>query len=87
MSMAAVETLTCFKAYDVRGKLGSQLSENVVYRIGRTYAKHVVIGCDIRKSSESLKQAVANGLMDAGVDVIDIGITGTEEIYSCRFSS
>ena len=34
MSMADVEALTCFKAYDVRGKLGSQLSENIVYRIG-----------------------------------------------------
>jgi phosphomannomutase len=88
--MDVVDTLTCFKAYDVRGKLGSELNEDIAYRIGRAYAqhlnaKHVVIGCDIRKSSESLKQAVANGLMDAGVDVIDIGMTGTEEIYFAAF--
>jgi phosphomannomutase/phosphomannomutase/phosphoglucomutase len=88
--MAVVDTLTCFKAYDVRGKLGSELNEDIAYRIGQAYAQHlnakrVVIGCDIRKSSESLKQAVANGLMAAGVDVIDIGMTGTEEIYFAAF--
>ena len=82
--------LTCFKAYDVRGKLRSELNEDIAYRIGRAYAQHlnakrVVIGCDIRNSSELLKQAVANGLMDAGVDVIDIGMTGTEEIYFAAF--
>lgn len=88
--MAAAESLTCFKAYDVRGKLGSELNEDIAYRIGRAYAQHlnakrVAVGCDIRKSSESLKQALANGLMDAGVDVIDIGMTGTEEIYFAAF--
>ena len=88
--MAAVESLACFKAYDVRGKLGVELNEDIAYRIGRAYAQHlnakrVVVGCDIRKSSESLKQALAKGLMDAGVDVIDIGMTGTEEIYFAAF--
>lgn len=90
MTMAVAESLTCFKAYDVRGKLGSELNEDIVYRIGRAYAQHlnakcVVVGCDIRKSSDSLKQALTNGLMDAGVDVIDIGMTGTEEIYFAAF--
>ncbi len=81
-----MEKLRCFKAYDIRGQLGSELNEEIAYRIGRATgqflaAKTMAVGGDIRLSSESLKQAVANGLMDAGVDVIDIGMTGTEEIY------
>ncbi|KIZ34473.1 phosphomannomutase, partial [Raoultella ornithinolytica] len=79
-------TLTCFKAYDIRGKLGEELNEEIAYRIGRAYGeylkpKKMVLGGDVRLTSESLKLALAQGLMDAGTDVIDIGITGTEEIY------
>ena len=78
--------LTCFKAYDIRGKLGEELNEDIAYRIGRAYGEYlspqeVVIGGDIRLTSEALKQSLAEGLMDAGVDVIDLGMTGTEEIY------
>ncbi|HEM8819864.1 TPA: phosphomannomutase CpsG [Raoultella planticola] len=78
--------LSCFKAYDIRGKLGDELNEDVAYRIGRAYGeylkpKEIVLGGDVRLTSESLKLALANGLQDAGVDVIDIGLTGTEEIY------
>lgn len=78
--------LTCFKAYDIRGQLGTQIDEQIVYDIGRAYAeilkpKTVVVGGDARATSESLKQSVAEGLRDAGVDVIDIGMVGTEEIY------
>jgi len=83
-------SLTCFKAYDIRGKLGTELTEEIAYRIGRAYAeyinpKYVVLGADIRHSSEGLKMALANGLMDGGVDVIDIGMTGTEEVYFATF--
>jgi phosphomannomutase/phosphomannomutase/phosphoglucomutase len=83
-------TLSCFKAYDIRGKLGDELNEDIAYRIGRAYAQHqnakrVVVGGDVRLTSESLKQALANGLMDGGADVIDIGMTGTEEIYFAAF--
>ena len=79
-------SLTCFKAYDIRGKLGEELNEDIVYRIGRAFAqfiqpKTVVVGGDVRLTSEALKMALANGLRDQGVDVIDIGMTGTEEIY------
>ena len=79
-------TLTCFKAYDIRGKLGEELNEEIVYRIGRAYArflkpKTIVVGGDMRLTSESLKQALARGLQDEGADVIDIGLCGTEEIY------
>lgn len=79
-------SLTCFKAYDIRGKLGDELNEDIVYRIGRAYAqflkpKTVVVGGDVRLTSKTLKGALSNGLRDEGVDVIDIGMAGTEEIY------
>jgi phosphomannomutase/phosphomannomutase/phosphoglucomutase len=85
-----MKSLTCFKAYDVRGKLGEELNEEIAYRIGRAFAqqqnaKRVVVGGDIRHTSESLKLALAKGLMDAGADVIDLGMTGTEEIYFAAF--
>ena len=82
--------LTCFKAYDIRGKLGTELNEDIAYKIGRAYGqiyqpKSVVIGCDIRSSSEALKQATIKGLNDAGVNVLDLGMTGTEEVYFGAF--
>ncbi len=78
--------LTCFKAYDVRGRVPDQLNEDIAYRIGRAYAAvinpgTVVVGHDIRLSSESIKAALTEGLRDSGVDVFDIGLCGTEEIY------
>jgi phosphomannomutase len=78
--------LTCFKAYDIRGQLGTELNEEVAYRIGRAFAeflqpKNVVLGGDVRLTSEELKQALARGICDTGADVIDIGVVGTEEIY------
>ena len=78
--------LSCFKAYDIRGKLGDELNNDIAYRIGRAYGEYlkpekVVVGGDIRLTSSDLKEALAEGLMDAGVDVIDLGMTGTEEIY------
>ncbi|CAI0963633.1 Phosphomannomutase/phosphoglucomutase [Serratia fonticola] len=81
-----MKKLTCFKAYDVRGKLGEELNEDIAYRIGRAYGeflkpKTIVLGSDVRLTSESLKLALAKGLQDAGIDVIDIGMTGTEEVY------
>jgi len=83
---ANAATLTCFKAYDIRGQLGTELNEDIAYRVGRAFGdflkpKTVVVGGDVRETSEELKLALANGLQDAGVDVIDIGMVGTEEIY------
>ncbi|WP_371334954.1 phosphomannomutase CpsG [Klebsiella quasipneumoniae] len=80
------ETLKCFKAYDIRGKLGEELNEEIAYRIGRAYGeylkpKQMVLGGDVRLTSEGLKLALAKGLQDAGTDVLDIGLAGTEEIY------
>jgi phosphomannomutase len=59
--------LTCFKAYDIRGQLGSELNEDIAYAIGRAFAieiqpKKVVVGGDIRLTSEQLKLALAKGL-------------------------
>jgi len=78
--------LTCFKAYDIRGELGTELNEEIAYRIGFAFAeflqpKTVVVGGDIRDTSEALKLSFAQGVLDFGADVIDIGLCGTEEIY------
>ncbi|MBT5483399.1 MAG: phosphomannomutase [Gammaproteobacteria bacterium] len=78
--------ITCFKAYDVRGRIPDQLNEEIAYRIGQAYAafikpKEVVVGFDIRLSSKSLCEALIRGLTDSGVDVSNIGQCGTEEIY------
>lgn len=80
------DELTCFKAYDVRGQVPGQLNEDIARRIGRAYARvinpgRVVVGHDIRLTSEAIKGALVTGLREAGVDVLDIGLCGTEEIY------
>jgi phosphomannomutase len=84
------QDLSCFKAYDVRGRVPDQLNEDIAYRIGRAYADviqptSVAVGYDIRLSSPSLCEALGRGLRDAGVDVLSIGQCGTEEIYFAAF--
>lgn len=83
-------TLSCFKAYDVRGRIPDHLNEDIAYRIGCAYAtylqpKKVVVGYDIRLTSQQLCQALTNGLRSQGVDVYNIGQCGTEEIYFSTF--
>ncbi|MDF1621698.1 phosphomannomutase [Pseudothioclava nitratireducens] len=78
--------LNCFKAYDIRGRLGIDLDDNIAYRIGAAFAvalnaKTVVLGRDVRASSEALSKSVAQGLIDQGCDVLDLGLSGTEEMY------
>ena len=78
--------LTCFKAYDIRGEIGVNIDEGVAYRVGRAAAQHlgaksVVIGFDARETSPAFAAAAARGAMDAGADVSDIGMAGTEEMY------
>jgi phosphomannomutase len=80
------DPITCFKAYDVRGRVPDQLNEDIARRIGRGFAEvikptSVVVGHDIRLTSPALKGAVIDGLREQGVNVIDIGLCGTEEIY------
>ena len=77
---------SCFKAYDIRGKVPEQLSANLAYEIARAFAaelapKTVVVGYDIRLESPKIASAVRLGLLVSGVDVINIGLCGTEEVY------
>ena len=78
--------INCFKAYDIRGRLGLDLDENIAYRIGAAFsvalgAKKVVLGRDVRASSEKLAKSVAKSLIDQGCEVFDLGLSGTEEMY------
>jgi len=78
--------LTCFKSYDIRGRLGHDLDAGIAHRIGRAFADvmtpgTVVLGRDCRASSLDLQDALAAGLMEGGADVADIGLCGTEEVY------
>jgi phosphomannomutase len=82
--------LSCFKAYDVRGRVGDELDEDLVRRIGRAYARflnptRVAVGYDIRNSSPDLARALADGLAEAGVNIVDIGRCGTEQVYFATF--
>lgn len=84
--------ITCFKAYDIRGRVPEQLNEEVAYRIGRAFAeylsaKKVVVGHDIRLTSAALTDALVDGITDAGADVLHIGQCGTEEVYFATFNN
>ena len=84
--------ISCFKAYDVRGRVPDQLNEDIAYRIGRAFtaflsAKKIVVGHDIRISSPSLTDALIDGITDAGADVLHIGECGTEEVYFAAFNN
>ncbi len=81
-----MEKLNSFKAYDIRGKVPSELNPDLAYKIGRVFAKQVnankvVVGYDIRKTSIELSEALIQGLTDAGSNVVNIGLCGTEMIY------
>ena len=78
--------LSCFKAYDLRGRIPDQLNPELAYAIGRAYAtwlkpKKVIVGEDIRLTSPALAEALTDGLLASGVDVYRIGECGTEEVY------
>ena len=75
-----------FKAYDVRGLYPAELDEDGAYRIGRAYVEHfeprsIAVGRDMRLSSPSMASAVIDGAADAGADIVDIGLVGTEMVY------
>jgi phosphomannomutase len=83
--------LSCFKAYDVRGRIPDELNDTLAYQIGQAYAafvkpKKVAVGRDIRQSSSELQAALVGGLTDSGVEVADIGLCGTEGVYFATFS-
>lgn len=75
-----------FKAYDIRGKVPEEVNAEMAYRVGQAYAaifeaKKVAVGHDIRLSGPALRAALVQGLTEAGCDVVDIGVCGTEQIY------
>ena len=79
-------TKAAFKAYDIRGRVPEELNEELAYRVGRVFAQmyaaeKVVVGRDVRLSSEKLTQAVCEGLSDGGCEVLNIGLCGTEMVY------
>lgn len=79
-------TLTCFKAYDVRGELGVNFDATIAYRIGCAVAQHfqaknIVTGFDVRETSPELATATMRGICDAGSNILSIGLAGTEEMY------
>jgi len=80
------KTLTCFKAYDIRGRIGIDIDQDVAYRVGRAVAQHleaksIVVGYDARSTNAEYAAAVGRGVCDAGADVLTIGMAGTEEMY------
>ena len=85
-----MNSLPCFKAYDIRGRVPEDLDTHIAYRLGRAFARRfearrVVLGRDVRDSSESLQRALALGLEAEGARVTDIGLCGTEEVYFATF--
>lgn len=83
--------LDSFKAYDIRGRIPDEINESLAYDIGRAYAafvkpKRVALGYDIRLSSPQLARAASRGLTDSGVDVLDIGLCGSEGSYFATFA-
>lgn len=86
-----LSNLSCFKTYDVRGKVPEELDEDLAFKIGLAYAQElqpdtVAVGRDVRLSSPELCSALISGLVEGGVAVKDIGLCGTEEIYHAVFS-
>ncbi len=90
--MTSKTSLTCFKNNDIRGIVDVDLNEEVIHQIGRAFGLYlmtnstlsgssVIVGRDNRFSSERYKEVFVDGLMLSGIDVIDIGVTGTEEVY------
>ena len=77
---------TIFKAYDVRGIYGENLTDAVAYRIGRAAALYlnvpeIAVGRDMRLSSPQLADALLHGIVDQGVNAIDLGMTTTDGLY------
>jgi phosphomannomutase len=75
-----------FKAYDVRGIYPTELDEDGAYAVGRAYVEHfeprkVAVGRDMRLSASQMAAAVIDGVADAGADVLDLGMVGTEMVY------
>lgn len=87
----SIEIPACFKAYDIRGRVPDELNPDLARNIGRAFAhvfqpREIAVGHDIRLSSPELTTALIEGLRESGVDVLRLGLCGTEEIYHAAFS-
>lgn len=85
-----MSSLPCFKAYDIRGRVPEELNGDIAFRLGCAYAqrfapKRVALGMDVRHSSPALLESLAHGLVSQGVEVLDLGLCGTEEVYFAAF--
>jgi len=79
-----------FKAYDVRGRVPEDLDVDLAYQVGLSLCgflspNQVAVGRDVRLSSNDITQALIAGLTEAGADVLDLGICGTEQVYFAAF--
>src|SRR5579872_5171501 len=84
--MQARVDLDIFKSYDIRGVYPTQLDETAAERIGRAFVQYlgvpiVAVGRDMRQSSQALFEAFARGVNRQGADVVDLGLTSTDELY------
>jgi phosphomannomutase/phosphomannomutase/phosphoglucomutase len=87
---AEAKRLPAFKAYDIRGRIPDEVNGGMATRIGRAFAtflhpRRVVVGHDIRLSSPELAHSLSEGLLESGVEVLDIGLCGTEMVYFATF--
>ena len=78
--------MSIYKAYDIRGVFGSELTVDAAWRIGRCLpgllrARRVLVGRDARRSSPALRDALCRGLVEAGADVDDLGLATTPMVY------
>ena len=86
-----LNSLPCFKAYDIRGRVPSELNLELTRHIGLAFAAEfspetVCVGHDMRLSSRDMALVLMTALEDGGVNVIDLGLCGTEEVYHATFS-
>jgi phosphomannomutase len=85
-----MNSLPSFKAYDIRGRVPDELNAEIAFRLGCAYAgrftpRRVALGRDVRHSSPALLEALAHGLTSQGVEVLDLDLCGTEEVYFAAF--
>ena len=77
--------MTIFRAYDIRGVFGEDLTLEIAENIGKAYGTYVdgdvVLGVDNRISSEPLKKSLIRGLVSTGTNVVDIGVVPTPVLY------
>ncbi|WP_028585974.1 phosphohexomutase domain-containing protein [Desulfogranum mediterraneum] len=85
------DSVRCFTAYDIRGKVPDDLDEELAALIGLAFIEHfaakkIVLGHDMRLTSPAISRALTRAVLARGCDVVDIGLCGTEEVYHRVFA-